>query len=73
MLIAVDTNARHRVEAAQAVDDPPGYALPVRMGSTETEVAGGFRYYHVEQRVDDQWVGASLEVGVFPDNALPVG
>jgi hypothetical protein len=53
-------------------NDPSDQSLPVRIGATKADAAGGFHYYRVEQRLDDHWVGAPLEAAVLPD-VLPLG
>lgn len=51
--------------------EAPDYSMPVRIGATEAETAGGFRYYRVEYRVDDQWVAAALAGSALPDAVAP--
>ena len=46
---------------------PAGYAMPVRIGPAKIEAAGGFHDYHVEHRVGDAWVGASLAGMPLPE------
>jgi len=51
-------------------DGPRDYAMPVRIGSTKANGPGDFHYYRAEHRIDDQWVGASLEASALPDTVL---
>ncbi|MDE2365139.1 MAG: hypothetical protein KGM42_20880 [Hyphomicrobiales bacterium] len=48
-------------------DEPRDYAMPARIGRTKADGPGDFHYYRAEHRIDDQWVGASLEASVLPD------
>lgn len=54
-------------------DGPRDYAMPVRIGSTKANGPGDFHYYRAEHRIDDQWVGASLEASALPDTVLALG
>lgn len=56
-------------------DEAADYAMPVRIGATEAQTAGDFRYYRVEHCLHDAWIGASLEETTLPEAiaSAPIG